>query len=202
MNEELAELIGAFIGDGFYNIYSGHNHFEITGNLKLDKEYLNYLSDICRRNFDVKSILTYREGALRLIIHSKEINGFLSDLGLPNGKKAHKIKIPEKLLNSRYIKNIIRGIFDTDGFVYLDKRKIYKKPYPRMGITTKSKTLFLQIKRVLEQRGFRLYCRIDKKYDIYYLEIYTYEQIYKWMQTIGFSNKKHLDKIASVVQSV
>ncbi|MFQ6020883.1 MAG: hypothetical protein ACE5J4_02580 [Candidatus Aenigmatarchaeota archaeon] len=133
MNEELAELVGAFIGDGFYNVYNdSHNHMEFVGHKKFDKQYLRYLATISEKYFRINPIFKFHSGALRLIIHSKVMNTFFLNLNLPMGKKSDIIEIPQDLYNSKYITNVIRGIFDTDGFVYLDKRKIYKQLYPRI----------------------------------------------------------------------
>ena len=55
-------------------------------------------------------------------------------------------------LNNEITRNkIIRGIFDTDGGVFLDKRKIYKTKYPRIIFQTVSKPLFEQLSSILSK---------------------------------------------------
>ena len=49
LNKELAELIGAFIGDGFIASYNGSYHVEFTGHPYHDKEYFNYLAKIATK---------------------------------------------------------------------------------------------------------------------------------------------------------
>ena len=191
INSELAELIGAFIGDGFIGRY-GKNpsyHVEFCGNVIYDKWYLEYLSKIITKYFDVKPRFKFYRGAFRMLITYKEIHKFFRDLGFPNGIKNKSVKIPDFLYKSKSVNQIIRGLFDTDGFIFIDKRKIYKKPYARIGFCTKSKKLFLQVKNLFLKRGYKIYTRIDKRSDIHHLDIYGNSQIKTWLYEFGFSNK-------------
>jgi len=131
----------------------------------------------------------------------KNIYNFFENLGFPCGAKNKTVRIPNILYNSEMVKDVIRGIFDTDGFLYLDKREIYKKPYARIGFSTKSKVLFQQVKNLFLKRKYKIYKRIDKRSDIYHLELYGNRQIRKWLLEFGFSNieKKNY---APVAQSV
>ena len=90
----------------------------------------------------------------------------------------------------------IRGVFDTDGTVFFDKRKAYAQPYPRVALQIVSKPLFLQLKIFLKDY-FSLYTLENSKRNTYHLEVYGHEQLTKWMQLIGFLNKRHFSKIDS-----
>ena len=210
LNKEICEYAGALIGDGYLGIYGKkHNAHTIglSGNQKLDEDYYkNYLIPLIKRNFNfVNPLLIYRkdENTIVLKIHSKRLLNFLTNkLNFTLGKKAYNIKIPKVILkNKEFLYATIKGIFDTDGCVFFDKRKIYKKPYPRITLQIASVPLLEQLEKILSKE-FKLY--ISKRgNNKNYLEIYGEQQLYKWIKIIGFSNKRHLDKIkkyASVAQ--
>ena len=204
LSEELAELIGAFIGDGFIGRY-GKNpgyHVEFVGSPKHDKKYYNYLSKIIIKNFNVKPRFKIHQGALRMLITYKEFYNFFEGMGFPCGLKNKTVKIPSNLYDSELVKYVIRGIFDTDGFLFLDKRTIYNEPYARIGFSTKSKKLFQQVKKLFLKRNYKIYSRVDKRADIYHIEIYGNKQIRRWISEFGFSNtdKKNYAPVAQSVE--
>ncbi|MFH1420689.1 MAG: LAGLIDADG family homing endonuclease [Candidatus Aenigmatarchaeota archaeon] len=201
LDSELAELIGAFIGDGFIGRYGGSYHVEFVGNIKLDRDYLMYLSNIITSHFNVKPRTVIHAGAIRLIITYKELHTFFKNIGFTDGIKNKSVSIPENLLNSDLIKHLVRGLFDTDGYLFIDRRKIYKTPYVRIGLSTKSQLLFQQMKSLLIENGYKLYTRVDRRYNIYNLEIYGNIQVTRWIKEYGFSNKNKKN-LASVAQLV
>ena len=81
--------------------------------------------------------------------------------------------------------------------VFLDKRKAYANPYPRITISIASKPLFEQLSEILAKH-FSLYCLEKKNRKIYTIEIYGHKQIKKWMKLISFSNQRHLRKVPLV----
>ena len=117
----------------------------------------------------------------------------------PKGKKVYSVKIPEEIMNGKkeLLYATVRGIFDTDGCIYFDKRARYRKPYPRITLQIANKALFLQLKSILNKE-FKVYAseRSNRKF---YIEIYGHEQLQKWMSVIGFSNPRHSDKINAPV---
>ena len=169
LNEELCEFIGAFIGDGFYNIYQpGKYIIQFTGDYILDYHYYkNTIIPIGSKLFDnTNPKIKKKKDKNALIVNYLSKNLFYMfkyRFNFPQGKKAKKVIIPSEIINIKDKKLIyatIRGIFDTDGGVFLDKRKIYKKPYPRITLKISSTELFKQIKEILENE-FKLF--ISKK---------------------------------------
>ena len=82
------------------------------------------------------------------------------------------------------------------GFTTLELKNRLNK----MGIEVRrrySKPLYNQLKNILSKE-FKLYSRFYSHRNVYVVEIYGYSNLKKWMSLIGFSNKRHLDKIASV----
>lgn len=208
LNEEICEFVGAFIGDGYLGNYGKRkNQFLIgfSGNKILDEDYLkNYLLPLIKRQFPYASPhLRYRsdENTLVLYIYSKRLFEFFTGIGFKSGIKARTVVIPECIEeDEKLLKATIRGIFDTDGCLYFDNRKTYKKPYPRIVIQVASIPLIKQLNKHLSKE-FTLYVDTsnrDGKRNT--LEIYGHQQLQRFLKLIGFSNKRHLSKIAPVAQ--
>ncbi|MFH1387683.1 MAG: LAGLIDADG family homing endonuclease [Patescibacteria group bacterium] len=202
-NKEICEFIGAFIGDGYIGNYGKRkNQFliGISGDQKLDEDYLkNYLRPLIIRNFPfTKPKLYYRkdENTLMLRIYCKKLYNLFLRFGFTKGRKSNSIKIPEQILKNEELMNAtIRGIFDTDGCIFLDRRKVYKKPYPRITLQLSSIDLIEQLEEYLS-KDFKLYVNKSNR-DGYrnYIEIYGHEQLERFLKKIGFSNKRHLNKV-------
>ncbi len=202
LNEEICEFIGAFIGDGYMsNLGKNKNIYVIgiSGNQILDEDYLkNRLLPIVKKYFpNTNPRLFYRkdENTLVLLIYSKELCDYLISLGFSFGPKSRKVTIPQIIVQSeRLMSATIRGIFDTDGCVFQDKRKTYNKPYPRITIQIASIPLIEQLETYLS-KSFSLY--VDKRNrdgKRNTLEIYGHLQLERFLKQIGFSNKRHLSK--------
>lgn len=206
LNEEIGEFIGAFIGafigDGYMsNLRKKKNIYVvgISGNQILDENYLkNRLLPIVKKHFpNTNPRLFYRkdENTLVLLIYSRELCDYLISLGFSFGPKSRTVTIPSMIVQSEILMNAtIRGIFDTDGCVFLDKRKEYNKPYPRITIKIASIPLIEQLETYLS-KNFSLYVdkrNRDRKRNT--LEIYGHQQLERFLKQIGFSNKRHLSK--------
>lgn len=203
LSGELCEFIGAFIGDGFTNAYGKHYFFEITGNSELDREYLFYLANMACRLFDGIKPNFYRvknKRAIRLRFHSKFLfRLFTERFQFHKGVKSHTVCVPEEILCSgeKNVFAVVRGIFDTDGCVFFDKRKIYKKPYPRITLQVVSRPLYLNLKEILGAY-FKVHSAELKR--AYCIEVYGHKQLEAWMSLIGFSNQRHLNRIKDAVK--
>ena len=196
LSEELCEFVGAFIGDGFLG---GMKTVGISGNSDLDKEYLGFQMKNINLLFGLEGKIFKRTNSksVELRFNSKRFCEFMIDrFGFPKGVKTYTVKIPEEILNSeeKFVFAAIRGIFDTDGCVFLDRRKIYKKPYPRISLQIVSKNLAEQLFVVLS-RTFSVYKGFNASRQSHYIEVYGIEQLQKWMRLIGFSNERNLRKV-------
>ncbi|MDP3728381.1 MAG: LAGLIDADG family homing endonuclease [bacterium] len=202
LNRELCEFVGAFIGDAFYNSYQpGKYVIQFTGDANLDNGYYNNtITPITKKLFGMKPYIRKKKNTLRVNFQSKILFYMLKErFQFPQGKKVYFVKIPKEIISGKkeFIYATIRGIFDTDGCVYFDKRSIYKKPYPRITLQIANEGLFLQLKALLS-KYFEIYTskRTNRKF---YIEVYGHEQLKKWMLMIGFSNPRHLKKINASV---
>ena len=203
---DICELTGTFIGDGCFNCYKNNlYHVEFAGDSRYDLPYYEKRIIPIIKNIvpDINPHLYYghnMENSLRVVLYSKKMFIFIKDfLGFSPGKKTFDVKIPDKIIlaGEEYMRATIRGIFDTDGGVFLDKRKMYKTPYPRIFLQTVSKPLYDQLFTYLSKE-FKIYTRFNEKRQIYIIEIYGINQIKKWMYLIGFSNERHLNKISKI----
>ena len=81
INEDLAEFIGAYLGDGTLTPY----FVRITGDPKYDLPYFLYLESLVENLFDIKSKINItKKNILNFTVSSKELCNFLHfDLGLP-----------------------------------------------------------------------------------------------------------------------
>jgi len=201
LSEGLCEFLGTFIGDGFFNSYRNGNYLIVfTGHSKLDIDYYNskiipIIQNLYYKN-SPKPRFIKKGNSMWIHIYSKSLFELLMKrFEFPKGKKCYSVEIPKEIINSEdsFIRATIRGIFDTDGCIYFDNRKAYKRPYPRITFQTTSKKLYLQLKEYLPKH-FKIYTRETLKRG-FYIEIYGHSQLKKWMSLIGFSNSKHLNKL-------
>lgn len=196
----LSEEIGAHIGDGSMGIYEGRYIFSFCGNPKKDMEYVKWMADIYRKIYSVKPKIRFWSGVMGFQIFSKDIVKFKKSLGLPLGRKK-EINIPKKIIEAslRCIASCIRGIFDTDGTVYIENKN--SKPYPRIQLKTTSKKLTKTIHNLLNKKfkiGATLHWRKEKDNwrTCYIVECRGKDNLEKWMKFIGFRNLRNLNKVS------
>jgi intein/homing endonuclease len=196
LTERLSELIGAIIGNG--NIYSKKPcYVEIAGDPALDQSYFRLrLTKIIESELAYRPKIRLHSGALRLRINNKTFVLFLKKLGIPSGKcKTKTVVIPDIILEScATTKRCIRGIFDTDGSVYFDRRNIYKKPYPRIELHLANEKLINQIYFILKKFG--LNCRTSRRSDnSFSIYLNGASNVIKFLNDICLVNERHINRI-------
>lgn len=154
MAEELAEFIGLMTGDG--NIYG--YQVKVYGCESTDSEYKYYVLKLAHSLFGLNGSVSFREDCWTISFSSIGLVRLLHKLDLPVGDKIkHEIDIPLRLKNStKLIIAYLRGLFDTDGSVYLDRHRINNKNYQYIGIifTSYSPRLLESIYIALKKIGF------------------------------------------------
>ena len=206
---ELAEFMGIMVGDGYMNTYSGNkSYLDIAGDSSLDKDYLlNHASSLIVELFNIKPRIRYLKGqnSMYLSVTSKGLNNYLRLLGFVDGKKG-QIKIPTWILsNGVFMTYFLKGLMDTDGCLSLINRNQKKSQYyPRIQIVSKSEPLILQIANWAKSQNVkfclmlnvskRTHKGVTKTHVAHRLNINGHKQVAKWMNLIGFRNKRHLDK--------
>ena len=121
--------------------------------------------------------------------------------GLPLGKKLNFLIPKEIVNNSLFSKHFLRGYFDTDGCLYLEKRN--NKYYPRVEMASISKPFINQMRLILTNLGFRfsIYTEKREKYgwnDLHRIIIRGDNMAYKWFSQIKPANPKHIKKYKKV----
>lgn len=200
ITENIAELIGAIIGDGCISYKPTiHQYFvEIVGNITEEKDYFEHLKRIILQEFNLTVSIKIRERGLRLRIYSKKFVTFLvDDLKLiPNKEKCQNIFIPEIIFSNQSLLNYcLRGIADTDGSLFL-ANKGYRQNYPTIELSTTSIRLAEQIREGLSKQfriGFRSY-KPGRFKRIYRISLNGDNMVDKWVKEIGFSNRRNLNR--------
>ncbi len=148
---------------------------------------------IIKNELDYIPRIYFYQGAVIFRINNKKFVSFLKSLGIPTGKfKSKNVLIPKIICNSwKKTKNCIRGIFDTDGSIYFDKRAVYSKPYPRVELHMSNLGLLEQLYSILKKHEFNV--TISKKKSCIYLN--GFKETRKFLTEIGFANPKHHRRI-------
>lgn len=127
--ENKAYVLGWLISDGYVNNYKLTFCIKDLEILELIKKELNSEHKIIDNNyFDKRTNKTYQRYILQ--ITSKKIIDSLYKLGI---KQKKSFNCPFPIIKNKFIPDLIRGIFDGDGYIgFINKNN---KPYPRLSIT-------------------------------------------------------------------
>ena len=212
ISEELAEEVGWHIGDGSMNFYKNRGtlkgFYQLRGHMEDDKEhYEKRIKPLFERLFGIK--INIRDmPSTRVVgfqIWNNDLINFKKKIGLTLGYK-YEIPIPKIFLsNKNLIKAVIRGIFDTDGGIYLEKKN--NKLYPRIYIGTISVKLSDQLLKLLKDLEIRatrysqLYKRGFNRQRLYIITIRGTEMFHKFMKEISPKNPKHIRKYEKFLTS-
>lgn len=128
-DNDLMETIGIILGDGNIQLVPDRWRYRLTISLNgVDEErYVEYVKMLLTRVFDVEPKIdnTIKGKGLLLAFYSKEIVQFIVNLGLHSGRKTlNQVGVPKIVLDKIDIYNYcIKGLFDTDGSITIDKSK-------------------------------------------------------------------------------
>ncbi len=202
---ELAEETGWHIGDGSMNYYNHVNgkkrgFYQLRGHHTNDKQhYIQRIKPIFKQLYDY-SISLRDMPSTRVFgfqIWSNELVNFKQRLGLCLGKK-WSVVIPEVFLESDELKAaVLRGIFDTDGCLYLQPK--YGKLYPIVDIKTISPLLAEQMCISFRELGLRstkasFLVKKGRRKRYYVVNIRGCDMIHKFIKIIKPQNPKHIAK--------
>ena len=186
MSSELAEEIGAHLGDGCLSYKK--NYFSIKSDKKEEGYFTGFLFNIYKNLFNLDLKLMHTPNVCGFEVCSKALAEFKNKvIGLPYGEKVENIKIPQIITDTK-IKEIyralLRGLFDTDGCIAL-----VKKTYPVIDITIKSQSLISEAKNMLEKLGF--ICSGTK----WSIRLNGTIMLNKWIKEIGSNNPKNIKRL-------
>jgi DNA gyrase subunit B len=156
LDEDLAYLIGFFLGDGYAAPEKGSpNRFSISLNKKKANKYIEKLSRIVKEKFNRKPIVEYREpNNIQLHFHSFEFRLLLAKFGLLE-KKCNKKFIPDVFFNvKREIQEVLlRGLLESDGFITVWQSKKTGRTKAIYGWRISSQKLIEGILTIFRQWG-------------------------------------------------
>jgi len=197
-----------YLGDGYIYKERNKNRYQIgfVGSPQTDVELFENLKFLIKNEWGKEVKFGVRARGLRMVFRLKKMSDFLvKGLGLPFGRgKCQKVMIPETIVKDlKLVRHTIRGIVDTDGSVFVSKKPGIEK-YPAIEITTTGGKLAFQPREVLLKLGFRVASRVSKSrggnLPAYRIALYGKENIKKWLEEIGFSNKYKLERAKSYIQ--
>ena len=209
---ELAEETGWHIGDGSMNIYAHKDgkqrgFYQLRGHIEDDVEhYESRIKPLFKKLYDLDISLRKmpKTRVFGFQLWNCDLVKFKQKLGLPLGKK-FDIFIPEIFLEDDELKKaVIRGIFDTDGGIYLDPNRNF---YPKLYIGTISEGLADQLLKLFTYFGLRatkcmeVSKRIDNRQQFYIVSIRGEEMFHKFMKIISPANPKHMQKYVNFRES-
>jgi len=197
--EELAEETGIHVGDGSMNFYPKRGIVSIAGHPTEDKGYYeDYIVPLYMKLYGIKPNLRHWSGAYGFQVCSDVLVKFKKGLGLPTGPKKN-IEAPRWIMSgtTSIQAAFLRGMFDTDGTFYIEKKK--GAGYPRIQIRTTSAALAQDIKELMINLGLRPSLWMEKPKNSrwsnhYAIAIRGSEQIRMWMRIVGTSNPKNKGK--------
>lgn len=190
--ERIAELIGAILGDG--NVYDKKpSYVEFCGNPVTDLGYFrDVLLSIVREELNKNPRLFVRSRGLRFRINSKPFVDWLKAKGIPAGQAKGYATIPNFIaFDRKLLTSCVRGLFDTDGSVYFDRRAVYVRPYPRIELHMRNTALLVQVTRFLNKIEIK-HCFVKGKNAI---ETAGTDALKQFLKKIGFSNAYHISRI-------
>lgn len=184
LNENLAEFIGAYLGDGTLTKYQ----IKISGDYRYDYRYNIYLLNLIRNLFNIEAKIRKEKNVntSSLVAYSKNLCFFLNkNFGIKFGDKIkNKTIIPKKILNNEKLSiACLRGLIDTDGSV--SRRG-------RMGnqfciqFTSHNKFLLHQVYEIGKKLG--IFTFLDKTGT----GTNKWENIIRYFKIVGSSNPKHI----------
>lgn len=196
LSPELAEEMGMHLGDG--TLSKNNLYYSIRGDIKEKEYYTSHVIPLYKRLYNLDLRPLERQGLCGIEINSKGLFEFKNRvLGIPYGKKAHRITVPDCIKQSQsreVFRSFIRGVYDTDGCYYMPKTK----KYPRILLSIRSEVFLSEISEMLKQLGFLPYTDIKRCV----VSVNGAVMLNKWAREIGTSNEKHRKRISKIMSAL
>lgn len=198
---ELAEFVGAVLGDGHVHFtkkttkkrFVGVYQIRITGDKRYEKDYHIYLGKIAESLFGIISrhIEIDKKNERYLFLSSRGLVEFFFKMGIGAGNKIiNQSTIPEWIYkNDLFLKACIRGLIDTDGSIHRMSNR--DSGLLRINFKNYNFKLLNDAREAFIYLGFHPSKIING--NIFYIS--RQGEIAKYLKEIGFSNKKHLDRL-------
>lgn len=189
-SNDLAEALGIILGDGGITTYQ----VKVTLDRTTDREYSVFVQDLFGKVFGEKPSFSerYDDNSLHLTLSGIGLVESLSNFGVNKGNKIiMQVDFPEWIWEKLdYQIACVRGLFDTDGCIYLHYHWTKGIKYRSLGFcfTSWSVPLLNSFYRVLQKVKIKSYLKSGRIY------IYDFLEIEKYFKIFGSSNPKHTKK--------
>ena len=187
VSEELSELIGAFVADGYFHEHGNDYYIKISEG---KNDSLLYLSENIQTLFNFSPRMTFskEDNTWNLWIKNKVICRYFENIfGIKPGKKAKTTRMPKliKRSNFKIQKSFVKGVFTFDGCV---------KTTGSVAFCTISKNLMTDVEEVLQKDNISYKISYNKHKDGWNLESSSgrsKDLLRKWKQYFIRDTIKH-----------
>lgn len=169
-SEEKAYWLGFLYADGYVRERKSSSELRLKLSIKDKDHLLKFKKFISPDDIPVVNELSGNSKCVKVSINSRKIVKDLIKLGCTN-KKSKNIKIPK--IHNSFINHFIRGYFDGDGWIIIDKNK-----KPAFGIVSSSKEMIKSINNIISENS-----NIEEN------------KIYDYLTYYNFTYKSHADII-------
>lgn len=183
LNEELAEFIGIYLGDGTITKHV----VRISGDSRYDLGYFLYISALVKRLFNLDSKISHeKRNSLLITVYSRNLCSFLKDkYGINFGDKIrNQTCIPAEILNDKKLAlACLRGLVDTDGCI---SRRGRNGSQFCVQFFNGNKALLQQVREIGFKYGFFSYFTGGET------GTNKWGNVEKYFREVGSSNLKHI----------
>lgn len=201
VTEDLCELVGYYMGDG--SLHAKGLRFCVPNN---DSDVVDRLTHIARELFNLKTVLSQREGYIEVSAHSTLLSIWWDACGFGKTKptkehtgKGYIPQIPDAILetnNPIFFGAFLRGLFEADGTVTLDVP----------SISTAHDSFANEIKVLLLVLGIPTSIKTDKPYsnhfgknDMHSIRLRNKSYNHIFMRKIGFIGERKEARVSLAI---
>ena len=197
-SNDLAEFIGIVLGDGGIS----ERQVIITVHKVDDKEYAEYVKNLIKKLFRITPsfYLSKKDNAIDIVVSRSELVKFLINSGLCVGSKVkQQADVPPWIKHSdKFSSACLKGLFDTDGCLYIDRHLINDRSYFNCGMnfTNRSIPLLNFFKLKLEQLGYHPTQKTE-----FSIFLRREDEILRYFKEIGSGNSKCNNKLEKFLKN-
>ena len=183
-SKDLAEFFGIMLGDGHIS------HFQTIVSLgNKEENYALHVKSVMEKIFKTDVRISVRNGGYRdVYLGSVNIVSWLLKEGLVHNKVKFQVDVPKWIFSKDiYLKNFLKGFFDTDGSVYKLKYGI------QISFCNRSLPILKSLQFMLKK--LRYNPSSVSGYNLYLTRI---EDVKRFFEEIKPSNSKHISRYLKI----